>query len=320
MGLLDLVEQDDTVGLASDGFRQSAAFAIANIAGRCSLEKRNGVALLKLAHVDRDDVLLAAVKRLRERKRRLRFADTGRPAQHENPDRFVRIVQLRPVRLDPPCDHGDPGFLTDDPAVQDFGQIENSLNFVAHHPADGNSSPGRDNRGHRLLIDMRIDHALIRVDPGQASVEFAQVPEIPRGGLRIRLRGARFAIAPGSVMQGLPGRDDLVNDRLFPGEFLFAFNQRSLFLSNQLSQLLNPIGRRYTKFGLVFQCFQLFGRSIDRNLDVRNRGRRGRLADGNPRAGRIEEVDSLVWQLARGNIARGKLDGSHKRGVGNSHP
>ena len=51
---------------------------------------------LELAHVDGDDVLLAAVQRFGERQRGFGFTDAGRAAQHKDAHRFVRIVELRP--------------------------------------------------------------------------------------------------------------------------------------------------------------------------------------------------------------------------------
>ena len=49
VGLLDLVEQHDAVGLAADGLGQHAALAVADVAGRRALEARDGVRLLVLA-------------------------------------------------------------------------------------------------------------------------------------------------------------------------------------------------------------------------------------------------------------------------------
>ena len=81
MRLLDLVEQDDAVGLAPHRLGQPAALAIADIAGRRALQRRDGVRLLELRHVDGDHVLLAAVERLGERERGLGLADAGGAAR-----------------------------------------------------------------------------------------------------------------------------------------------------------------------------------------------------------------------------------------------
>ena len=100
VGLLDLVEQHDAIGPPAHRLGQTPALAVADIAGRRALEGRDGVRLLELRHVDRDDVLLAAVERFGERERRLGLADAGRPAQHEDADRLVGIVESGAVGLD----------------------------------------------------------------------------------------------------------------------------------------------------------------------------------------------------------------------------
>ena len=49
--------------------------------------------LLKLAHVDGDEVSFAAVKRVRQRKRRFCFAHAARTRKKKHADGFVRILQ-----------------------------------------------------------------------------------------------------------------------------------------------------------------------------------------------------------------------------------
>ncbi|GIW09631.1 MAG: hypothetical protein KatS3mg061_0688 [Dehalococcoidia bacterium] len=52
VGLLDLVEQDDAVGLAPHRLGELAALVVAHVAGRRAHQPRNGVALHELGHVD----------------------------------------------------------------------------------------------------------------------------------------------------------------------------------------------------------------------------------------------------------------------------
>ena len=164
MGLLDLVEQNDAVGAPPHRFRQASALAIADIAGRRAFERRDRVRLLELGHVDRDDVLLAAVERLCERERRLRLADAGGAAQHEDADRLHRIVESRPVGLDALGDHLKTVALSDDALVEDAGEIEHRLDLVGDHLADRNSGPVGHDGSDRLLVDMGVDHPLFRID------------------------------------------------------------------------------------------------------------------------------------------------------------
>ena len=100
VGLLDLVEQHHAVGPAPHRLGQDAAFAVADVARRRALQGGDGVGLLELAHVDRDDVLLAAVERFGERERGLGLADARGAAQHEDADRLVRVVEAGARGLD----------------------------------------------------------------------------------------------------------------------------------------------------------------------------------------------------------------------------
>ena len=81
--LLDFIEQHDAMRAAAHGFGQHAAFAEADIAGRRALQQRDRVRFLILAHVDGDQVLLAAVQHLGQRQRGLGLADAGRAGEQE---------------------------------------------------------------------------------------------------------------------------------------------------------------------------------------------------------------------------------------------
>ena len=164
MGLLDLVEQNDAVRAPAHRFRQAPALAIADIAGRRAFERRDRVRFLELGHVDRDDVLLAAVERFCERERRLRLADAGGATQHEDADRLVGIVEPSAIGLDALGDHLETVALSDDALVENAGEVEHGLDLVGDHLADRNSRPVGDDRGDRLLVDMRVDHPLFRID------------------------------------------------------------------------------------------------------------------------------------------------------------
>ena len=155
MRLLDFVEQDDAVRTPADGLGEDAALAVADISGRRSLERGDGVLLLELAHVDGDDVLLTAVERLGQRQRRLGLSDARRPAQHEHADRLVGIVELRPRRVDAPRDHVERVALADDTLVEGVSQMQQRLDFVLHHAADRHAGPVLDDGRHGLLVDAR---------------------------------------------------------------------------------------------------------------------------------------------------------------------
>ena len=179
MRLLDLVEQNDAVGLAPHRLGEPAALAIADIAGRRALERGDRVRLLEFRHVDGDHVLLAAIERLGERERGLGLADAGRAAQHEHADRLVGIVELGAVGLDALGDHRQAVRLADDAPVEDFRQPEDVLDLVLHHAADRNAGPVGDDRGDHLFVDMGVDHPLFRIAPFERLELLAQLACAP---------------------------------------------------------------------------------------------------------------------------------------------
>src|SRR5271167_187322 len=91
---LDFIEQHDAVGSTPHGLGQNTAFTVADITGRRALQGRDGVRLLKFAHVDRDDILLAAVQDFGQSQCRLGLSDTRGARQHEDADRLVGIIEL----------------------------------------------------------------------------------------------------------------------------------------------------------------------------------------------------------------------------------
>ena len=103
--LLHFVEQHHGIRPPPHRFGEHAAFAVAHISRRRSLQRGNGVRLLELRHVDGDQVVLAAVEQVGERQRRLGLADAARPHQHEHADRLVGIVEPSARRADALADH-----------------------------------------------------------------------------------------------------------------------------------------------------------------------------------------------------------------------
>ena len=94
--LLDLVEEDHRVRTAAHRFRQLSPLLVADVAGRRADQTRDRVPLLVLGHVEPHQRALVVEHELRERPRKLGFADASRPEEHERADRPVRILQARP--------------------------------------------------------------------------------------------------------------------------------------------------------------------------------------------------------------------------------
>ena len=83
MRLLDLVEENHAVRLATHRFCELAALVVADVTGRRADEPRDGVFLHVFAHVEPDHVLFAVEHRLSQRAGEFGFADAGRAEKNE---------------------------------------------------------------------------------------------------------------------------------------------------------------------------------------------------------------------------------------------
>ena len=91
--LLDLVEQDDGIGTATNSLGELPSFLEADIAWRRANQPGDSVLLHVLGHVDAHHRLLVVEEEFCERTRRLGFADTGRAEENERPNRPIWILQ-----------------------------------------------------------------------------------------------------------------------------------------------------------------------------------------------------------------------------------
>ncbi len=179
VGLLDLVQQHHAVGPAAHRLGQHAAFAVADVARRRALQRGDGVRLLELAHVDGDDVLLAAVQGLGQRQRGLGLAHAGGAGQQEHADRLVRVVQpgARSAHLDALGDQLQRMALADHALVQRVGELQHRLHLVAHHAAQRDAGPVGDHRGHGLVVHLRQDQRRVALQRRELGAQAVQLVE-----------------------------------------------------------------------------------------------------------------------------------------------
>src|ERR1700690_165367 len=144
MRLLDLVEENDAVRSPPHGLREHAPFAVAHVSGRRTLQGREGGGLLEFAHVDGDEILLAAVERLGQRQRRLCSSDTRRPGQQEHTDGLAHVGETSPRGLDAAGDHVQRVALADDSLTECVRELEYGLNLVLDHPPYWDAGPVAD--------------------------------------------------------------------------------------------------------------------------------------------------------------------------------
>src|SRR4051794_8401190 len=156
MRLLDLVEQDDRVALAADGFGQLAALVEPDVAGGRADEPAHVVPLHELAHVDLDERVLAPEHELRQRFRELRLPDPRGSEEDERADRPLRVLEPGTGATDGLRDDLDRLLLPDDAVVEGVLHVKEALRFLGRDPRDGDPGPHRDDLGDLLFVDRRL--------------------------------------------------------------------------------------------------------------------------------------------------------------------
>ena len=184
VGLLDLVEEDHRVALATDGLRQLATLVEPHVAWRRTDEAAHVVALHELAHVDLDERVLGAEHELCERLGELGLADPGGPEEDEGADRALRVLEAGPGAPDGAGDGLDRLLLADEPRVEDLLHLEQALRLLLRDARHGDAGPHRHDLGDLLLVDLGSLTGDARLPLG------AQVIHVlPGGGLGLAQRG-----------------------------------------------------------------------------------------------------------------------------------
>lgn len=268
---------------------------------------------LELAHVDGDDVLLAAIERFGERERGFRLADARRAGQHEHADGLVGIVEARARRLDALRNHLERVALPDHAAIERIGEIEHGGEFVLEHPADGNAGPVRDHARDDARIDARQDQRRVALQVGETRLQFRQAREalVARGRRRID----RFAL----LAQRGPQREQFVDHALFLGPARFEPAERIAFAGERRFDLRGARADIHADIRFARDDLRFHVERLDAALAVLDLRRRRMLADRDARAGGVEQRDGLVGQLARGNVAMREPHGRFDRLVEQLH-
>src|SRR4051812_18838878 len=212
--LLDLVEEHDAVGLAAHGLGELAALLVADVTGRGAHQAADRVALLVLAHVEADGVVLGVEQRPGERARELGLADAGRAEEDERADRPPRVLDPRAGADDGVGDEPDRLVLADDALVQDLVEAQELFALALHQPRDRNAGPARHDLGDLvvgdLLAQQRVVAALL-LEAGllgvQLALELGQAPVA-------QLRGAIEVVGALGLLDLAPDLLDLLAQAL----------------------------------------------------------------------------------------------------------
>ena len=144
VGLFDLIEQHNAVGVAAHGLGQLAALLIADVSRRRTDQTRDAEFLHILGHVDTDHVLLVVKQGLRQRLGQLGLADARGAEEQEAADGAVRVRDAGAGAQDSVRDLLHGLVLADDPLMQRVRQAEQLLAFAFDELGDRDAGPAGD--------------------------------------------------------------------------------------------------------------------------------------------------------------------------------
>ena len=181
--------------------------------------------------------------------------------------------------------------LPDDPLVQGVGQLQHGLDLVLDHAADRDAGPVADDGGDRLGVDGRQDQRRLALQLGQLGLRQARsCPSASAVGSAPRPARSVAAISPSPAPSPLFQRrlDAPPAGRVSASSFVLRRRPRARAVAVSMpARLLAP------------DDLQLDLQRLDPAAAVLHLGRHGVLADGDARAGRVEQAHRLVGQLAR---------------------
>src|SRR5262249_7080914 len=128
MGLLDLVQEKDRMGMAVDGVRELTSLIESHIARRRTDEAGGPVLLHVLTHVEAKNFNPQGLSKLTGH---LCLSHARGPGEEEGPHRFVGLTESRPGKLDGLHDPINGIFLSVDEAFEAPAESFESL-FIIH--------------------------------------------------------------------------------------------------------------------------------------------------------------------------------------------
>ena len=155
VGLFDLVEQHDAVGVAAHGLGQLAALLIADISRRRADQAGDAELLHILGHVDADEVFLVVKQRLGQRFGQLGLADAGGPQEQKAADGPPRVGDTGARAQDGVRDFAHGFILADDAFVQHIGQAQQLFALALDQLFDRDAGPAGHDAG-----DLLVGHAV----------------------------------------------------------------------------------------------------------------------------------------------------------------
>ena len=152
--LFHLVEQNDRIRSAANGFGQLAALLIADIARRRSNQSGYRILLHIFAHINADHVVFVIEQGLCQGFCQLGFTHTGRTQEEEGTDWTVRVGDACPRAQNRFTDQAHRFVLSHYVLVQDVFHVQQFFPFALHDFGNRDAGPFADHLGDFLLGDL----------------------------------------------------------------------------------------------------------------------------------------------------------------------
>ena len=319
--LLDLVQEDDGVRMATEGLGELAAFFVADVAGRRADETRDRVLLHILGHIDADHRLLAVEEFGRERLGELGLADAGGAEEEERADGATRILDAGARTLHGFGDDAHGLVLTHDAGLEIIGQAEDLLALAFEELAHGHAGPAGDDFGDLFGRDglaeetggglrraLELGDVLLELGDGAVTelgdfLQLAGALGLGHVGLGVfELSTGRSDLGHGLLVGDPAGAE---SGLLLAGgaEFLAEHGEPGLggFVLLVLQSGFLDLELEHA----AIEGVEFLGHAVDLGADLG--------------ASLVDEVDGLVRQEARGDVTVGKRGRLDERGVFDAH-
>ena len=322
--LLDLVEEEDGVGLAPHRLGELPALFVADVAGRGADQPRHVVPLHVLAHVDADEVVLAVEERRGQGLGELGLADAGRPEEDERADRPPRVLDAGAGADDGVGDQLDRLVLADHALVEDLLQAQQLVALALDQAGDRDAGPARDDLGDLLFGHLLAQQAPLALRRREALLLGAELA-LELGELAVAQLGGAVQVVGALGLLDLPPhlldlsahRPQLLDLGLLGLPLRAHRVGLGLQVGELLAQRLQPLLARLVALLLERRLFDLELHDAARHLVELLRHRVDLGADHG--AGLVDEVDRLVGQEAVADVAVGEHRRRHQRVVLDAH-
>ena len=288
---------------------------------------------LKFRHVDGDEIALAAVEKIGERKRGFSFADAAGADKHEDADRLDGIVHAGAVCGNALGDRFEGVVLADDPGCHEIFQVQSTVLISSCCILPTGMPVQAEMTSPTICVSTQT--RMSGESPCNASSSAFSFSSSARraaesvaglSGRSCRGRHARGAAAAerwrrpnGSSFELRANVADARNERQF---FIAAFFE-SLEARGDFRFLLGDGGEAFGMIdadsGFAFEDALLDFEVVDLAQGVFDHRRRGVLSEREARACGVHYADGFVRKLAACEIAMGELCGGADRFVKNSH-